>query len=450
VSGPLLLGLDVGTTAVKSAVIDADGVEVAHGRARTPWYEVPTGAEIDPDALLACAVSAAAAALADAPGGELAGIGVASMAETGVLLDGAGRPVVPSIAWHDARGGEEAARMAADFGEHDYAARTGLPSSALSTLAKYRWMRDHLPEAERGVRWLNVAEWIVRGLGGEEAAELSLASRTGFYELATRAPWDEALAWADAPAGLMPDAVWAGTPMGRAGGDRLARARGAVLTVGGHDHLAAAVGAGAAGEGDVLDSSGTAEAFVRTIAPLAPELVAQSVAGGVTVGWHAVEGRQALLGAVWAGSALARVLALLGVPVEERDAIEAAALHADPGDLQVRGIEMQSLALAGIGRDASPAGAYRAVLEAVGAAGAAVLDRMASVAGGPATRLVVTGGWAAGEAARAVKAARLGPFEHSAAISTGARGAALAAGRAAGMWTIDDAPRTAGAPQEVT
>jgi hypothetical protein len=63
---------------------------------------------------------------------------------------------------------------------------------------------------------------------------------------------------------------------------------------------------------------------------------------------------------------------------------------------------------------------------------------------------VVTGGWAAGEAARAVKAARLGPFEHSAAISTGARGAALAAGRAAGMWTIDDAPRTAGAPQEVT
>jgi glycerol kinase len=42
----------------------------------------------------------------------------------------------------------------------------------------------------------------------------------------------------------------------------------------------------------------------------------------------------------------------------------------------------------------------------------------------------------------------LGPFEHSAAISTGARGAALAAGRAAGMWTIDDAPRASGAPQE--
>jgi sugar (pentulose or hexulose) kinase len=450
VSGALLLGLDVGTTAVKSAVIDADGREVAHGRAPTPWRDVPTGAEIDPEALVACAMQAAASALEAAPEGELVGIGVASMAETGVLLDAAGRPVVPSIAWHDSRGGEEAARMAADFGEHDYAARTGLPCSELATIAKYRWMRDHLPEAERGVRWLNVAEWIVRGLGGEEAAELSLASRTGFYDLHARAPWDEALAWAGAPAGLMPEAVWAGTAMGRGNGDRLARARGAVLTVGGHDHLAAAVGAGAAGEGDVLDSSGTAEAFVRAISPLAPELVAQSVAGGVSVGWHAVEGRQALLGAVSSGSALAKVLALLGVPVEERDAIEAAALDADPRGLEVRGLESQSLILAGIDRHASPAAAYRAVLEAAGAAGAAVLDRMAAVAGGPASRLVVTGGWAAGEAARAVKTARLGAFEHSAAISTGARGAALAAGRAASMWTIDDAPRAVGAAQEVT
>ena len=56
----------------------------------------------------------------------------------------------------------------------------------------------------------------------------------------------------------------------------------------------------------------------------------------------------------------------------------------------------------------------------------------------------------AGEGARAVKRAHLGPFEHSPALSTGARGAALAAGRAAGLWTIDDAPRGVGAPQEVT
>jgi sugar (pentulose or hexulose) kinase len=449
VTDALLLGLDVGTTAVKAAVIDADGRELAHGRARTPWRELPTGAEMDPDALLAAALQAADEALADAPDGELAGIGVASMAETGVLLDAGGRPAVPSIAWHDTRGREQAARLAADLGEREYMARVGLPCSELATIAKYRWMRENLPATAAGVRWLNVGEWIVRGLGGDEAAELSLASRTGFYDLHARAPWDAALAWAGAPAGLMPDAVPAGTSMGRVSAHALPRGRGAVLTVGGHDHLAAAVGAGAAGEGDVLDSCGTAEAFVRATAPLAPERVAQSVAGGVQVGWHAVDGRQALLGAVNSGAALTAVLALLGVPVEERDELEAAALIADPGSLDLRGFDEGVLTLSGIDRHASPAAAYRAALEAVGAAGAAILDRMAAAAGGPARRLVVTGGWATGEAARAVKEARLGPFEHSPAIFTGARGAALAAGRAAGMWTIDDAPRPDGAPQEV-
>jgi sugar (pentulose or hexulose) kinase len=110
----------------------------------------------------------------------------------------------------------------------------------MCTLVKYRWMRDHWPDTARGVRWLNVAEWIVQGLGGEPAAELSLASRTGFYDLHERRQWADALAWADAPDGLAPDAVPAGTPMG-------ATSDGAVLAVGGHDHLAAAVGAGAAG-----------------------------------------------------------------------------------------------------------------------------------------------------------------------------------------------------------
>jgi hypothetical protein len=64
---------------------------------------------------------------------------------------------------------------------------------------------------------------------------------------------------------------------------------------------------------------------------------------------------------------------------------------------------------------------------------------------GPRRRLVVTGGWAAGAAARAVKAAHLGGFEHAEGISAGARGAALAAGRAAGMWEPGQTP----APRDV-
>jgi hypothetical protein len=94
------------------------------------------------------------------------------------------------------------------------------------------------------------------------------------------------------------------------------------------------------------------------------------------------------------------------------------------------------LTLTGIGGDASPAAAYHAALDAVGAGSAAILDRMAAVAG-PARRLVVTGGWAAGEAAQAVKRRHLGPFELSPGVATGAaRGAAVAAGRSAAVQEV--------------
>jgi sugar (pentulose or hexulose) kinase len=436
VSRSLLLGLDVGTTAIKAAAFDEQGIEIAQGRVPTPWRRVPTGAELDPDDLLAAAVAAVGAVLAAGAGRHVAGIGVASMAETGVLLDGAGRPVVPSIAWHDTRGDDEAQELAAALGEGAFAARVGLPPSSVCTLAKYRWMRRHWEASERGVRWLNVAEWIVLGLGGEPAAELSLASRTGFYDLHARRPWADTLDWAGAPPGLMPEAVPAGTPMGTVGA-ALDGARDAVLTVGGHDHLAAAVGAGAAEEGDVLDSCGTAEAFVQATAPLPPEAVARAVADGISVGWHAVEGRQAILGAVSSGAAYEHVLALLGVAPAEREELEIAALEIEQrGDrasrLSVTGIEENRLVLSGIDRDASPAAAYHAALDAGGAAGAALLARMAAVAG-PAQRITVTGGWAAGEAARAVKRRYLGELHHSPATFTGARGAAMAAGNAAGV-----------------
>ena len=37
----LLLGIDVGTSACKAAVVDASGAELAHGQAATPWETYP-------------------------------------------------------------------------------------------------------------------------------------------------------------------------------------------------------------------------------------------------------------------------------------------------------------------------------------------------------------------------------------------------------------------------
>ena len=122
--GELLVGVDVGTTMTKAAIVTPDGVEVAWGSVPTPWYPVPTGAEMGPLDILAAVGRAIGSALDVAPPGPVAGLAVTSMAETMALLGKNGEPVAPAIAWHDTRGQEEVGglgprvRRAHLFGPH--------------------------------------------------------------------------------------------------------------------------------------------------------------------------------------------------------------------------------------------------------------------------------------------------------------------------------------------
>jgi len=430
----LLVGVDVGTTSAKAAVVTPDGEELAHGRAPMPWTAVPTGAEMSPEALVDTALAAVADALDRVPEGRVTALGVTGMAETGVVLDGAGRPVTPAIAWHDARGEDEARAIGEAVGAEEFVRRTGLGLRPLCSIAKYAWLRRHHPGAAAGRRWLNVAEWVVHALGGEQLAELSLASRTGWLDLAARDWWPEALAACQAPPGLLPPLAPAGASYGAAAAG-LPRLRGAVLTVGGHDHHCGAVGVGAVEDGDVFDSCGTAEAFIAPVVPtMAPETVARLVDIGVNVGWHVVEGRQALLGAQRAGLHLQRFLDLLGVDDTQRRALDdAAAALPDAGGVRVEGFEDERATLTGLGAGPSPAQVWRAALEAMARRSAEILAAVEQGAG-PTRRLVVGGGWARSAAVRSTKRAQLGAFDHPRVREPGARGAALLAGVAAGRY----------------
>jgi sugar (pentulose or hexulose) kinase len=432
----LLVGVDVGTSSVKVAVCAAEGRELAHASAPLAWRTTPAGTETDPERVLSAVRAALAAALARVPEGRVAALGVAGMAEVGVLLGPDGRPVAPLIAWHDSRDREQAARLATELGQEEFAAATGLPLGTQWSLTKHRWMRDNDTGTERAVRRLNVAEWVVHALGGEQASEYSLASRTGWLHLADRAWWAPALEWSGADAALLPPLVQAGTPLGRAAADRAGhRLAGAVLTVAGHDHQAAAIGAGATGDGDVLDSCGTAEALVRTVpAPLPEPAVVELTRHGVTVGWHALPGRLSVLGATRGGLLLQHVLRLLGRDRDDLPELDRAALEAEPGPLRVRLADDGTATISGAGRDVTPAAVWRAALDEA-TAGVAHLQKIVTGAAGEYGRVVMTGGWAHSEAMVALRRRAFGNARRSAAVEAGARGAALLAGQAAGVST---------------
>jgi sugar (pentulose or hexulose) kinase len=430
--GTLFVGLDVGTTTSKAVVFTQDGDPVASGRATTPWTVTSTGAELDATALLEAAKSAIAEALAECPAGSIGGLGVASLAESGVLLDRRGEPVAPVIAWHDTRDHAELDSLRDAVGARHFSATTGLPLRQQWSLTKHRWLVDNVSSARSAVRRLNVAEWIVRGLGGDEATEQSLASRTGWLRLAERAWWDDTLDWSGADQSLMPPLVTAGTPLGRVGADAgLPRLTGAVLTVAGHDHQAAVVGAGADGPGDELDSCGTAEALVRTISPgLSPDVVADLAEAGITTGWHAVADHWCLLGATQGGLALQRILALLGKDRADLPALDAEAIALPIPEIRVAAPAFGRLDILGVGDADSPAHLWRAALETVTEQAAEIHDAMSAVSGAHRT-LVVTGGWSRSEGLIAVKRRRFGELVQADVNEAGACGAARLAAKAA-------------------
>jgi sugar (pentulose or hexulose) kinase len=439
---PLLVGLDVGTTSSKAVVFTAAGQLLAQGRSSTQWDTTAHGAEMSPAAVLASAREALARAVAAAPDGPIAAVGVTGMGECGVLIDGRGRPLGPIIAWHDTRDRAEVDDLEETVGADQFARRTGLPLRGQWSLTKHRWLLRHDPQLRRATRRLNIAEWVVRGLGGEECAEQSLASRTGWLELSSRTWWAEGLDWAGASRSLMPELVTAGTPLGRLTGDAgVARLTGAVLTVAGHDHQAATVGAGAAGPGDELDSCGTAEALIRTVpVGLDGADVAKLAGAGITTGWHVLADRWCLLGGTQGGLALQRMLSLLGRTADDVPTLDRKALACDARPVTIDGVDDETLTISGIGSGLSPADLWRAALEAVTAQAAQVHSAMSAVAG-EHRALVVTGGWTNSAALLEVKRRILGPLHIADVAEAGARGAALLAGQAAGLYRgIDEFP----------
>jgi xylulokinase len=278
-SEPCLIGIDCGTQSIRAIAFDRAGRKLAGAARPTPLERSGSGGEYDPDAIFAAARAAlrdVAAALAGRP---VAGIAVASIGESCVLVDETGRPVARSIAWFDRRTQATAEALAAQVGRERIFAITGHSIESTMTLFKLAWMREHWPDAfRRARRILMMADWIAFRLSGIAATDHTLASRTQYFAIHERQWSEELIRLAGIGPDLLPPLKASGTALGRVPLELLAEtglAGEPVVGVGGHDHVVGSFAAGVTAPGTLLDSLGTAEAlFLATAAPLSdPEVL---------------------------------------------------------------------------------------------------------------------------------------------------------------------------------
>lgn len=429
----IVLGVDVGTTQTKALATTLDGRQVGVGARATTWVTTADGgAHIDAGQLLAGTLTACLAAVDDAAATtaatvEVVGIAFTGMAEAGVLLGADGTIEHPVIAWFDARGDAQLTDLPPELTEA-FAARTGLPVTPLPTFSKLLWMR-HTGTSLVGARWLNVPEYLVYALGGDQITEASLASRTGLLDQDTLTPFHGALELLGASAALLPPLVPAGEPVGRVAGPAAPPAlRGAVLTVAGHDHPVASVGAGALGVDQLFDSCGTAEALLRiTTRAIGADQRVDLSRDNITQGAHVLPGRRVLLGGTRGGLLLRRTLAMLGADGPDARAALDEACPTGEVTLPVRfeggRLDDQHVLIHLEGDEVAPALVWRAALDAVGAQATALVARFEEVVG-PATQVIAAGGWTRSSSYRAIKRRIFPDVVFSAVEEPGALGAA--------------------------
>jgi xylulokinase len=404
-----LLGLDIGTTRTKAVLIDAAGTGHGAASVATPFAASAGGIDMSV-ADLEQALAAVVAALGPAVG-RIAGAGVAGMAESGAPLL-AGRPVGPIIAWHDGRGEETVASLQARFGAA-LPRWMGRRVRTVSSVAKLGWLlHSGIPAPDR---WLGVPELGLWLLSGAEATEHSLAARTGAYDVIERRWLGEVTGHLGIGAGVFPGVGTAGHAMGwvtEEAARRFGIPAGVPVTLAGHDHLAAGAGLGSPA-GDLLNSVGTAETVFRQLdsAPDVERALALDLA--VTL-WPGGTSWAVLASAARAGVVLGELAGALGQTPAELD--RQAEAGTEVGN-------RWAAALAELAARTVEAGA-----------------RVAGLAG-PHRRLIVFGGGSRSSPWLAAKAAAAGvPVLRSTVQDAAARGAALAAGSAAGWWPAGAGP----------
>ena len=170
----IALGLDCGTSALKAALVDAEGAVVASSsRAYRPDHPRPLWSEQDPEVWRSAMFAAIGDLKRSAPKAlrSVGAIGFSGQMHGAVTLDGDDRPLRPAILHNDGRAFAEARALWEE--RPGLAAVTGVKPMAGFTAPKLMWLRRHEPET-----WARIAcvllpkDYLRLALTGEKLTDM--------------------------------------------------------------------------------------------------------------------------------------------------------------------------------------------------------------------------------------------------------------------------------------
>jgi xylulokinase len=267
------VAVDLGTTNIKVAAYDDD-------LRKASWLESPVsyvreGNRIEFDALgYAAAVRQMIAALmreGKIKPEEVRQVVFTGQAESLVVLDSDGMPLMNAISWMDERSADECAEISRLFGEGEIYRRTG-QMAVLPTwpATKIRWLGNNRRDVfEKARTYVMLKDYLVYSMTGRLCADRSIATFTFYFDIHGKEYWEEMLQACGIRREQLPPLV---EPCTDAGpllpliADEMGLTARTHVNVGTLDHFAGMIGSGNVHEGILSLSTGT----VMALATMAP------------------------------------------------------------------------------------------------------------------------------------------------------------------------------------
>ncbi|MBU6439057.1 MAG: xylulokinase [Betaproteobacteria bacterium] len=256
----LFLGIDLGTSELKTVLIDEHGGVVRSASAALGLHHAQPGwSEQDPRDWWTACVDCLDRLCAEGFGARVAGIGLSGQMHGAVLLDAAREPIRPAMLWNDTRSEAQCRSLRANL--RDFEGVAGNLAMPGFTAPKLLWLREHAPrDFERVDLVLLPKDYLRLCLSGQAATDASDASGTLWLDIARR-DWSPALLQAGhMRREQMPPVLEACAAAGTLRAELARRwsiPAGAPIAAGAGDNAAAAIGTGAVAPGEGFVSLGT-------------------------------------------------------------------------------------------------------------------------------------------------------------------------------------------------
>jgi gluconokinase len=188
---PLVLALDVGSSASRGMIYDAQGRPVGRRAKVSHSFTVAPGggSEIDPDLVVTEIEQIVEELLGGLRKTQVAAVAIDTFASSLVVVDADGTPLTPCYTYADARPGSQVEGLREELSEERLQQRTGTRVHASYWPARLRWLAAEQPEVmERAAHFLSLGDYVLRALTGALGTGTSTAAWTGLVDRHT-AQW---------------------------------------------------------------------------------------------------------------------------------------------------------------------------------------------------------------------------------------------------------------------